>query len=48
MEQTVTIMCSDVGVRSLDEELELTITADEEQLEPIADDVVAGIIAGRY
>ena len=48
MEQTLTITCSDVGIRSLDEELELTITATDEQIEPIADGLLAEIIAGRY
>ena len=47
-ERQVTITCSDVGVRSRPDELELDITATDGQLAPIADDLIAQILTGRY
>lgn len=48
MEKTVTVTCSEVGVESLPDELQVTLHSTDEDLAPIADDLLAQFITGRY
>ena len=47
-DKTVTVTCSEVGIVSLPDELQVTMESTDEELAPIADDLLEAIINGRY
>lgn len=48
MDTTVTVTCSDVGIESLPDELQVTFESTDEELAPIADGLLETILNGRY
>ena len=47
-DRTVTVTCTEVGVESIPDELQVTLHSTDEDLAPIADGLLEQILSGRY